>query len=179
MSDGKLAAEQQRSLEQKELAHYTALVNSWVTTKMEFDKSLITLSGAGIAGLITLLTTVGFLGRVGGVLYCVSVLFFVGTIAIILITLQKNAQHIEDAINQKSPKSMHLRYLDYTSWVCFAVAVITAIGIGVVAAHSKEARHIKDESGGLTNNGLNGIQILMSPPRTPPPSWPPPWPPPR
>ena len=43
----------------KEVAFYGAVVEAWIGTRMEFDKSLLTLSLAGIGVVITLLTAVG------------------------------------------------------------------------------------------------------------------------
>ena len=47
-----MSDENKNSLEeQKGVAYYSALVNAWITTRMEKDKQLLTLSAAGI-GLI-------------------------------------------------------------------------------------------------------------------------------
>ncbi len=46
----------------KEVAYYGAVVEAWVNTKMERDKSLLTLSGGGIALLGTVATTIGVRG---------------------------------------------------------------------------------------------------------------------
>jgi hypothetical protein len=40
----------------KRVAFYSSLVNAWIQTRMEVDKTLIVISSAGIGFLITLLT---------------------------------------------------------------------------------------------------------------------------
>ncbi len=48
-----------RELEGKNIAHFSVMLSAWVQTKMERDKTLVTLSSAAIGLLITLITTVG------------------------------------------------------------------------------------------------------------------------
>ena len=48
-----------RELEGKNIAHYSTLLAAWIQTKMEIDKTLVTLSTAAIALLVTILTAVG------------------------------------------------------------------------------------------------------------------------
>jgi len=48
-----------RELEGKNIAHYAAILNAWIRTKMERDKVLITLSAGGVGLLITLFSTAG------------------------------------------------------------------------------------------------------------------------
>jgi hypothetical protein len=43
----------------KEVEYFAAIANAWVNTRVEHDKSLLTLSAGGIGLLITLLSTVG------------------------------------------------------------------------------------------------------------------------
>ena len=48
-----------RELEGKNIAHYSVLLGAWIQTKMERDKTLVTLSAAAIGLLVTIFTTVG------------------------------------------------------------------------------------------------------------------------
>ncbi len=43
----------------KDVAFYSAVVSAWVETKMERDRTIVTLSAGAIGLLVTLLTTVG------------------------------------------------------------------------------------------------------------------------
>ena len=48
-----------RQLEGKNIAHYQTLLSAWIGTKMERDKTIVTLYAAAIGLLVTLLTTLG------------------------------------------------------------------------------------------------------------------------
>ncbi len=43
----------------KEVAFFSAVVGAWIETRMEKDKTLLSLATAGIGLLVTLLTAVG------------------------------------------------------------------------------------------------------------------------
>jgi len=54
--------ERTRKLEElkgKNVAHYSVLLSAWIHTKMEHDKTLVTVSIGGIGYLISVLTLVG------------------------------------------------------------------------------------------------------------------------
>ncbi|MDA8663964.1 hypothetical protein N9L66_03280 [Porticoccaceae bacterium] len=48
-----------RELEGKNVAYYSTMLSAWIETKMERDKTLVTLSAAGIGLLVTILTVIG------------------------------------------------------------------------------------------------------------------------
>jgi hypothetical protein len=48
-----------RELEGKNIAHYSTLLSAWIQTKMERDKTLVTLSSAAIGFLVAILTAAG------------------------------------------------------------------------------------------------------------------------
>lgn len=45
--------------EGKNIAHYSVLLDAWIQTRTERDKTLVTLSAAGVGLLVTILTTAG------------------------------------------------------------------------------------------------------------------------
>ncbi|MGY0582644.1 MAG: hypothetical protein ACW7DV_11235, partial [Paraglaciecola chathamensis] len=59
-----------REFEGKNVAFYSTLLSAWIQTKMERDKTLITLSSAAIALLVTMLTTVG-INQIYTLFFCV------------------------------------------------------------------------------------------------------------
>ena len=56
-SDEDMKARKLRELEGKNIAFYSTLLSAWIQTKMERDKTLVTLSAAAIGLLVTILTT--------------------------------------------------------------------------------------------------------------------------
>jgi len=85
---------------QKQLALYTALVEAWIETRMEKDKTLLGLSTAGIGLLATLLTTVGPTSAPQLWLYGFAGLAFIGAIVTAVWIFDRNSQHLEDVIHQ-------------------------------------------------------------------------------
>ena len=82
--------------DQKEVAYYSALVNAWITTRMEKDKQLLTLSSAGI-GL-----TIIFQPRLSSILefgiWVISGICFLLSIGILLSIFSDNGNLIEAEI---------------------------------------------------------------------------------
>lgn len=69
-----------RELEGKNIAHYSILLSTWIETKMERDKTLVTLSAAAIGLLVTILTTVGVKSLWEIPLFAFAVTSFLATI---------------------------------------------------------------------------------------------------
>ena len=67
-----------KELEGKNIAYYQTLLSSWIHTRMERDKAVITLSAAAIGLLVTILTAFGLSGIWQRILV---ILAFVGFVA--------------------------------------------------------------------------------------------------
>lgn len=84
--------------EQKGVAYYSALVNAWITTRMEKDRQLLTLSSAGI-GLIII-----FQPKLNSVfefnIWLLAGICFLFSIALLLSVFTDNGDLIEAEINQ-------------------------------------------------------------------------------
>ncbi len=120
--------------EQKRVAYYSTLINAWVQSRMERDKSLLSLSAAGIALLVTLLTTVGVKTCLGIMLYAFAFLFFFATLLVCLAIYRRNAKHLAElASNPKLEEDRTLKLLDRFSYWFFIIGVFLAIAIAVVS----------------------------------------------
>jgi hypothetical protein len=123
------------SADPKDLAYYSALVGAWIETKMERDRTLVTLSAAGIGLLVTILTTAGIASQRWILwLYGGAFLGFVLTLLATLVVFGRNSRLIEQAVQGTSQESPKLRRLDLFSMTCFSFAVGCTIAIGFVAA---------------------------------------------
>jgi hypothetical protein len=120
--------------EQKDVAYYSALINAWITSKMERDKTLVLMSGGGIGLLVTLLSTVGAKQCWKVILYSFAFIFFTLTIVICIIIFDKNSKHIEEVLNKGQTRDYALRRLDKWSLISFVLAMLFSISIGVVSA---------------------------------------------
>lgn len=130
--------------EQKEIAYYSSLLNAWVTTKMERDKVILTLSSGGIALLVTLLSTVGVYNCLELILYVLAFISFSVAIFIVIKILDDNSKYIEDIIITKKVVEPKLERLDKITMISFIVGVILSILIGVLSANNKLNEHIGD-----------------------------------
>ena len=123
-----------RELEGKNIAHYSVLLSAWIETKMERDKTLVTLSAAAIGLLVTILTTVGAKHFWEIPLFAFAVISFLVTIWSSLTIYQLNSEHLEEAIRGSSGKDPRLEKYDKRSVGAFIIGSIAALLIGVSSA---------------------------------------------
>lgn len=133
-----------RELEGKNIAHYQVILSAWIESRMERDKTVITLSTVAIGLLVTIITTVGLNGFWQ---YCFAIIAFAGFIIAIFSCLhiyQFNAKHLEEVLRDKDGKNTSdlLRNLDKLSSICFYTGVIFAILMAIFVSFHK--------TGGLT-----------------------------
>jgi len=128
--------------DQKEVAYYSALVNAWITTKMERDKLILTLASGGIALLVTLLSTIGIRNCLESILYFLAFVSFTTTIIVIIIILDHNSRYIEEIISTKKKTDPKLDRLDKFTMISFIFGILISIVIGGIAASNKLNDHL-------------------------------------
>ena len=152
-----------KELEGKNVQYYSVLLTAWINTKMEHDKTLITLSAAAIGLLITILTTKTVIQTWLVWIYIFAFVGYLITIYAALIIYQRNSLHIEKELKGQSGKDPHLERLDKLCLYSFSLATLAFILIGVFTATLK----IKEEKTKMAedknqheiagNRSLNGI----------------------
>lgn len=131
------------SLKEKETALYSSLVQAWIGTKMEKDKSLLTLSSFGIGLVGTILTAVGVNSLFEIFVYGIIILCFLTTIISSILIFEKNAQVLKkeiDIICSKSNETSSnklLGYLDKIMFWSFILGLIIFLFIGVSSSYSR------------------------------------------
>lgn len=122
------------------------LMQAWIDTRMEADRSILTLSSGGVALLVTLLTTVGVQSVWTGVFYVLGLVAFLVAIAAALRIYRLNAEHLvesvenpEKAHNSKTRKRMGMldRWLWWAFWSGVVFSVFAA-GASVARNHLHE-----------------------------------------
>jgi len=121
---------------EKEIVFYSASVNAWFNTKMEYDKSILVLSASAIGLLITLLTTIGFSTNIQLGLFITALICFIICIISILLIFTLNAKYIANLIHNKKENDPLLGILDYVSIFAFLLGILIAIIIGVLIANN-------------------------------------------
>lgn len=133
------------SNEQKDVAFYSALINAWITTKMERDKLILTLASGGIALLVTLLSTIGIRNCLEAILYVLAFISFATTVFVIIIILDENSRYIEEIISTGKKTDLKLSRLDRITMISFVFGIIVSILIGGIAANNKLNDHLGDK----------------------------------
>ena len=125
----------------KTVAFYSTVVQAWVATRMEKDRTLLSLAGGGIGLLATLLTTVGPSSSTELLLYILAGISFVGTIFVALLVLHWNSRHLEEVIKSgKTDDDPRLIMLDRHLLRLFLVGVILTGVIGVLSGYNSIRR---------------------------------------
>lgn len=156
-----------RELEGKNIAHYSTLLSAWIQTKMERDKTLVTLSSAAIALLVTILTTVGTSNFYLFTLYIIAFLGFGTCIGTSLKIYQLNSKHLENEIRNKNT-NLKLEKYDKLSFFSFLLGVLLLCSIGLYSAYltsitervimSNENKQL--DTSDLEKRSLDGISDL-------------------
>jgi hypothetical protein len=171
----------QRELEGKNIEHYAVLLEAWIQNRMERDKTVVTLSAAGVGLLVTVLTTVGIRHSWMMALYGASFLGFFVSIVVALRLYSKNADLIENELRGSQSttyRQINLKPYDRVSFLAFLVGALFAVAIGCVSALSNQ--RIAEEAmrkpsstertqPTLEKRSVDGIQNLRPKPPEPEP----------
>jgi len=119
----------------KAVEFYAAGMNAWFTTALEFDKSMFTLSGGGIALLVSLqssVTTLPFF-----ILFILAIICFIVTTGLLLAVFQKNKPYIMRVAQGEHSDGSLLDALDTASKIFFGLAVLLTVVLGIAIAMQK------------------------------------------
>jgi hypothetical protein len=105
-------------------------LQGWLQSRMELDRSLLTLSAAGIGLMVTLLTTIGYATLPQHLAYVASVLCFVGVVIAALVIFRRNAAYCERVAKGDRFNDEWLSRLDHAAIVLFVVGVGAALYVG-------------------------------------------------
>lgn len=144
--------------QQKEIELYSASVAAWFNSSLEYDKSLLTLSTAGVGLLITLLTTTDKVTILSLTFYIAALFFFLLCISCILLILSRNKKRIEKHFSDPNYNSDPLlRNVDTLAVVTFALGAAFSVAIGITAAVSSLPTETKGMSNKTPTNSVPGI----------------------
>jgi hypothetical protein len=155
--------------DQKDIQFHAGSVNAWYSTSLEYDKSLLALSAAGIGLLLTLLTTGRIKSVVMVVLYVVAIIFFLVCLLSVLSIFRGNRRHIEQVLSGNGALDPILGVLDHVALISFIVGVIltTVIGISTAVLFTSEEKPMSAEIKQAVvvpdfNKSFNGVGNLQS-----------------
>jgi hypothetical protein len=142
-------------VQDKELEYYSASVNAWFTTSLEYDRSIFVLSAGGIGVLVTLLTTKGVSSLLALALYVLAIVGFLSALAILLNIFRRNGAHILAILREEEElEDKALRRLDKVAMISFAVGVAFSSALGIVTAYGSYIEKEQAVSNEKQNKGV-------------------------
>lgn len=120
-----------RQGERQAAAYEADLVRAWLDTRLERDRSLLTLASGGIGLLVTLLSAKGANNALAQVLYGAAFLAFLSTIFSTFCIFHRNSTYLEHLLSGGTGEDRWLRTLDRFAVGGFGVGVLAAVGIGL------------------------------------------------
>ena len=140
----------------KQVQYYMALVTGWINTRMEHDKTIITISSGAIGLLITILTTKGPAATWHIWLYGFTFICYLAAIITGIKIFKDNSARIEKEIQDEeneessadtSSHDLKLDRLDAIFNWSFIIGTVAFVVIGILAAVaiSKETKLKKDD----------------------------------
>ncbi len=119
---------------QKQVVFYAACVNAWSNTRMEGDKSIMTLSAGGVGLLVTLISTIGVSDIWMIIWYLLGLVSFLVSIICVLFVFRLNAEYLEGVVDGSEKDSKVLDYLDRTVSFSFVIGIVFSLIIGLSVA---------------------------------------------
>lgn len=159
-----------REFEGKNVAHYSVMLQAWVDTRMERDRTIVTLSAAAIGLLATILTTVGVMHSGQIYLYGFAFIGFLVATVLSLLIYHRNSIHIEGALKGTSEQDPVLTHYDKAQMASFIGGAVLAAWIGIDSAivRLKGDTTVNDKANSpthqtsvTTNDSLHGISRLV------------------
>lgn len=125
----------------KDIAYYSAILNARISTNMERDKAILTLSSAGIGLIVTLLTTVGVSNLLNAFLLASAIIAFLAAIWFAIIIFEFNGDYLDADLDEDEPRrrleQRRLRKIDRCIKWSFVVGALLLISAGITSAYDQ------------------------------------------
>jgi len=137
MTDGEA---KDRTTGDEEIAWYSVLLQSWVTTRMERDKSILTLSGGGIGLLVTLLVSFGVKTQCEVLVYFISLTAFIMAVLCALWIFSRNSKYITRLHRNRKEHEADplLGMLDRILIGAFITGIVATVALGLVTVQRRQ-----------------------------------------
>lgn len=141
----------------KKIEFYSQGVAAWFNTALERDKSLLTLSIAGLGFLLASMpTAVNSITAL--ILYYLAALALLVCVLSVLLIFQRNKKHIQDVFNGATNDDTWLAVLDNVAMWSFMLGVLFCAIIGISSATStyfeKERSMATEKNTAINTKGL-------------------------
>jgi hypothetical protein len=137
MSDheqGTQSIERQNALnDSKQAEFYSQGVAAWFNSALEHDKSLLTLSVAGVGVLVSMMQA-AIDSVCSLLLYAGAILAFMVCLVSVLMIFKRNKKHILDVFNGQATDDPLLGFLDSSASFSFFIAMLLSALLGISSA---------------------------------------------
>lgn len=134
-----------RVYEEKDIQNYAVQLNAWFNTKLEKDKSIITISSAAVGLLVTILTTKGVHSFCQVVFYFFAFASFLVAIITAVNILDKNAEQIEKDLTGNGNINAILGRSDLIIKLSFYSGIIFTILLGISYGANQFLNDLKEK----------------------------------
>lgn len=147
----------------KNVEFYSHLVNGWITTTMEKDKALLTLSTAGLGVLVAFSDNVSSLNKISFSLYIAALICFIIAIISALNILSENADYCKSVINDIDipDNEKWISILDTTLIWSFVVGLIFSIALSFFLITEKDNKNSETKIDNLETE-LKNLHYIQS-----------------
>lgn len=126
--------ERQNALnDSKQAEFYSQGVAAWFNSALEHDKSLLTLSVAGVGVLVSMMQT-AIDSVCSLLLYAGAILAFIVCLVSVLMIFKRNKKHILDVFNGQITDDPLLGFLDSSASFSFFIAMLLSSLLGISSA---------------------------------------------
>jgi hypothetical protein len=144
----------------QEIEYYSNTVQAWYTTRMEKDKSILTLSSGAIGLLATFLNVYGIETQLQTILYVVAMVSFLIAIISSLWIFTQNSHHLENIIQDKNcTNDTTLEFLDKILNGSFIIGIIFTILISIISVpNQKKDNHMAEQKPTINKSETKQIE---------------------
>lgn len=167
-------AREMREFEGQNIQDYSVRLTAWFATKLEKDKSLLTISSAAVGLLVTILVSKGIQSFYQIFIFAIAFLSFLVTIIAVIQIFDKNAEQIEANITSKSHINVTLTWYERVIACSFYTGLLFTIILGItygynIFVHEKESKTMADKKAApldhptkpsVTNENYSGSERL-------------------
>jgi hypothetical protein len=134
-------------------AWHSSLVQAWVNTRMERDKSVLTLSGAAVGLLVTLLVNFGVRTQCEALMYFFALMAFIVAILCALTIFWRNAEYLIQLHNGHNGCDSMLAALDRTLVSAFVVGILATVALGLIMVQRNQTQPKENAAMTIEKNG--------------------------
>lgn len=117
----------------KQTEFYSQGVAAWFNSALEHDKSLLSLSAAGVGVLVSMMQT-AIDSVCSLLLYAGAILAFMVCLVSVLLIFKRNKKHILDVFNGQATDDPLLGFLDSSASFSFFIAMLLSALLGISSA---------------------------------------------